>query len=150
MSALTIQETQAISKLAEVLYNFLPGSTFAPTGVKTDFGTVAQSIGLGHLWPAGSKQPAIEALLEGTLQTKRDKFCDLMVRIVQEGIKYRNRKKRPITKEEIQKVNDLITQLHFKIPELHNPDFISKLPTNEPSEEKNLVRISSIEGNSPG
>jgi len=105
MSALTIQETQAIAELAEVLYNFLPGSTFAPTGVKTDFGTVAQSVDLGHLWLGGSKQPAIEALLEGTLQTRRDKFCTLMIRIVQEGIKYRNRKKKPITKEASEKPN---------------------------------------------
>jgi hypothetical protein len=136
VSSLTIQETQAIAKLAGVLYNFIPGSTFAPTGVKIDFGTVAHSVGLGHLWLGGSKQPAIEALLEGTLQTKRDKFCDLMIRIVQEGIKYRNRKKQPITKEEIQKINNLIAQLHFKIPELHNPDFIAKLPTGKLVEER--------------
>jgi len=136
VSALTIQETQAISELAEVLYSFLPGSTFAPTGVKIDFGTVAQAIGVGHLWHGGSKQPAIEALLEGTLQTKRDKFCTLMIRIVQEGLKYRNRKKKPITKEEIQKINHLIAQLHFKIPELHNPDFIATLPSNKLTEEK--------------
>jgi len=136
MSALTIPETQAISELAAVLYNFLPGSTFAPTGVKIDFGTVAQSLGLGHLWPGGSKLPAIEALLEGTLQTKKDKFCILIIRIVQEGIKYRNRKKDPITKEEIQKINNLNAQLHFKIPELHDPDFIAKLPTERLTEEK--------------
>ena len=135
-----MQETQAITELAGVLYNFLPGSTFAPTGVKTDFGTVAQSIGLGHLWFGGSKQPAIEALLEGTLQTKRDMFCALMIRIVQAGIKYRNRKKNPITKEEIQKINNLIVQLHFKIPELHNPDFIAKLPTENNAEEKNIAQ----------
>lgn len=139
MSALTIQETQAIAKLAEVLFNFLPGSTFAPTGVKTDFGTVAQSVGLGHLWLGGSKRPAIEALLEGTLQTERDKFCTLMIRIVQEGIKYRNRKRKPIAKEEIQKINDLIAYLHFKIPELHDPDFISKLPSEKLTQQENKV-----------
>jgi len=143
MSVFTIQETQAVAELAEVLYSFLPGSTFAPTGVKTTFGTVAQSVDLGHLWVGGSKQPAIEALLEGTLKTKRDKFCNLMIRIVQEGIKYRNHKRKPITKEEVQRINNLVAQLHFKIPELHDPTFISKLPSEKPVQQKNKVEIKS-------
>jgi hypothetical protein len=139
MTGLTVQETQAISELAGMLYNFLPGSTFAPTGIKIDFGTVSQSVGLGNLWPGGSKRPAIEALLEGTLQTKRDRFCDLIIRIVQEGIKYRNRNRKPISKEEIQQINNLIAQLRFKIPELHDPAFISKLPSEKLTQQENKV-----------
>ncbi len=137
MSGLTLQETQAIAELASALYSFLPGSTFAPTGVKIDFGTVAQSVGVGHLWLGGSKKPAIEALLEGVLQTSRDKFCPLMIRIVSEGLKYRNRKKKPVTREEIKKINDMVAQLRFKIPELHDPKFIEKLPSDKSAESTN-------------
>ena len=134
MSGLTLQEIQAIAELASELYSFLPGSTFAPTGIKTDFGTVAQSVGVGHLWAGGSKKPAIEALLEGVLQTSRDKFCPLMIRIVQEGLKYRRRKEKPVTQEEIKRINDLITKLRFKIPELYDPKFIGNLPSEKSSE----------------
>jgi len=137
VSGLTLQETQAIAELASALYTFLPGSTFAPTGIKTDFGTVAQAVGLGHLWRGGSKKPAIEALLEGVLQTRRDKFCPLMIRIIQEGLKYRSRKGNPVTQEEIKRINDLIAQLRFKIPELHDTNFIGKLPSEKSAELKN-------------
>lgn len=137
MAGLTLQETQAISELASVLYSFLPGSTFAPTGVKIDFGTVAQTVGVGHLWLGGSKKPAIEALLEGVLQTSRDKFCPLMIRIVSEGLKYRNRKNNPVTQGEIKRINDLVAQLQFKIPELHDPKFIEKLPPDKSAEPTN-------------
>lgn len=134
---LTLQQTQVIAVLASELYSFLPGSTFAPKGIKIDFGTVAQSVGVGHLWLGGSKQPAIEALFEGVLQTKRDRFCPLMIKIVAEGIKYRKRKKKPVTQENIKRLNDLIAKLGFKIPELHDPKFIGSLPSDKINESKN-------------
>ena len=137
MARLTLQETQAIAELASKLYNFLPGSTFAPTGIRVDFGTVAESVGVGHLWPGGSKQPAIEALLEGVLQTRRDRFCPLIIRIVAEGIRYRRRKKKQVTQEEIKGINALIGRLGFKIPELHDTKFIENLPSDETHEPEN-------------
>lgn len=147
MSGLKLHETQAIAELASALYSFLPGSTFAPTGIKIDFGTVAQSVGVGHLWPGGSKKPAIEALLEGVLQTSRDRFCPLMIRIVQEGLKYRKRKEKPVTQEEIKRINNLIAQLRFKIPELHDPKFIGSLPCEKSSEiiDKEKIKEQAVE-----
>ena len=91
MTNLTPQETQAVAELAAMLYTYLPGTAHPMSRVKIDFGSVAAAVGVGDLWPGGSKQPAIEALLEATLQVRRSKFCSLMVRIVQEGIKYRNK-----------------------------------------------------------
>src|SRR6058998_383445 len=108
MMNLTPQETQAVDELAAAIHDFLPGTAHPMTRVKIDYGTVATSVGVGNLWPGGSKQPAIEALIEATLQTRRDKFCPLMIRIVQEGLKYRNKKGGPITQEEMGRLNLLI------------------------------------------
>jgi hypothetical protein len=41
---------------------------------------VAKDVGLGDFWPGGSKQPAINALLQNTLEYKREKFCRLTKR----------------------------------------------------------------------
>ena len=131
MSQLTIQETQAVAEMAAELYDYLPGTSHPMAKIKIDFGTVAQSVGLGDFWAGGSKQPAIEALLEATLQIRRDKFCFLLVRIVQEGLKYRTRKGNPITQEDIGRLNKSIAKTRFKIPELVNPDFITSLPHDE-------------------
>jgi hypothetical protein len=104
--------------------------------IKIDFGSVAKAVGIGNLWPGGSKQPAIQALLEGTLQSHRDKFCVLMQRIVQEGLKYRHKKGEPITREEIEKLNSLILRVRFKIPELVDEKFLSTLPRKKPVAEE--------------
>ncbi|VVB62524.1 Restriction endonuclease [uncultured archaeon] len=128
MPELTLQETQAITELAEALYSFLPASAYPYSKPKVDFGTVARDIGIGNLWPGGSKLPAIQTLLEATLRTKRDRFCPLMIRITKEGLKYRNKKGIPITQEEMNRLNQLIVGVVFKIPELVDPNFISSLP----------------------
>ena len=107
--------------------------------VKIDFGSVSQSVGLGPFWPGGSKQPAIETLLEKTLELRRDKFCPLMVKIVQEGLKYRQRSGKPITQEELHKLNKLIERLRFKIPELNDPIFIANLPTDKKEKLQEVV-----------
>ena len=133
MTQLTPQETQAVAEIAADIYDFIPGTSHPMTRIKIDFGTVAKSVDLGDFWLGGSKQPAIEALLEATLQRRRDKFCSLMVNIVQEGLKYRTRKGNPITQEEMGRLNRLIEKIGFKIPELINPNFISSLPKEEPS-----------------
>lgn len=131
MPQLTIQETQAVAEIAAELYDFLPGTSHPMAKIKNDFGTIAQSIGLRDFWVGGSKQPAIEVLLESTLQMRRDKFCFLMIRIVQEGLKYRSRNGKPITKEEIVRLNKSIAKTGFKIPELVDPDFMTSLPQDK-------------------
>jgi len=132
MTELTPQETQAITELAEALYSFLPATANPYSKPKVDFGTVARDTGIENLWPGGSKLPAIQALLEATLKFKRDRFCPLMIRITREGLKYRNKTGSPITQEEMNKLNQLITGVGFKIPELVDPKFISSLPKAKP------------------
>ncbi len=136
MSELTLQEIQAITELAEALYSFIPASAYPYSKPKVDFGTVANDGGLGNLWPGGSKRPAIQTLLEDTLRTRRDRFCSLMIRITKEGLKYRNNKGIPITQEEMNRINQLIVGVGFKIPELVDPNFISSLPKAKPNPTK--------------
>jgi hypothetical protein len=136
MPELNLKEIQAITELAEALRSFLPASAHPYSKPKVDFGTVAQDVGIGNLWPGGNKLPAIQTLLESTLRNRRDRFCPLMICITKEGLKYRNKKGIPITQEEMIQLNQLIVGVGFKIPELVDPNFISGLPKakQEPSE----------------
>jgi hypothetical protein len=51
MPELSLQETQAVTELAEALYSFLPASAHPYSKPKIDFGTVARDVGIGDLWP---------------------------------------------------------------------------------------------------
>ena len=136
MPELPLKEIQAITELAESLYSYIPANAHPYSEPKVDFGTVARDVGIGDLWPGGSKLSAIQTLLEATLKTRRDKFCSLMIRITQEGLKYRNKKGNPITQEDINHLNQLILGVGFKIPELVDPNFISSLPKKKPTPTK--------------
>lgn len=59
-----------------------------------------------------------------------------MIRITQEGLKHRNAKGDPITQEDMIRVNQLIARVGFKIPELVDPNFITSLPTAEPTQKE--------------
>jgi hypothetical protein len=122
----TMAQAVSIAKLAQALYTFLPGSNY---GKATTFATVASSVGVEGFWCGGSKQPAIETLLSRTLDECRDRFCPLMETIMFEGIKYRHRKKDPVTREEVKALNQIIQELKFKIPSLWDPMFLDSLPS---------------------
>lgn len=132
---LTLIETQTISELADFLYPFLPGKPHPFADQSISFAGIAVDLCLERFWTGGSKRPAIAALLEGTLSQPRDKFCPLMVQIVTRGLKYRG-KSNPITKEEIEQLNELIKNLGFKIPELWDSKFLQGLPSIKPEEDK--------------
>ncbi len=132
---LTLTETQTISELADFLYPFLPGKPHPFADQSISFAGIAIDSGLERFWTGGSKRPAIAALLEETLSQARSKFCPLMIQIVTRGLKYRG-KSSPITKEEIEQLNELIKKLGFKIPELWNPEFLRTLPSIKPEQDK--------------
>lgn len=126
--SLSLKETQTLAEISEFLYSFLPGQAhpFADQGIS--FAGVAHELGLGKFWQGGSKQPAINALLEKTLDLSREKFCPLMVEIVRRGIKYRGSKGSPIMREYILSLNKFILEIGFKIPELWDEPFLESLP----------------------
>jgi hypothetical protein len=65
---LSLKESQVAGALAGVLYDLLPGSGNKAWRGHVTFATVATQVGVGDFWPGGSKEPAIQALLELTLE----------------------------------------------------------------------------------
>lgn len=129
MAKLTLIHAATIPELASELYNYLPGS-----GAIITFGTIAHKYGVEKFWIGGSKLPAIQQLLENTFMYESPKFCNLILDIVREGIKYRKKKGNPLTKEDVIKLNNIILKLGFKIPELHEQEFLDVLPKREKQE----------------
>lgn len=126
MAMLTMIESQAVAGLADQLYDFLPASFSAVT-----WPLVAEWTGVKDCWPDGtSKRQAIPIFLRNVLEHRRGVFCDLIVKVIQEGITYRLRKDNPVTREEIEKINALILKVEFKIPQLHDRAFLSGLPSS--------------------
>jgi hypothetical protein len=112
-------EAQILNDLAGHLYNFLPGSG----NDNFSFPVAATKVGVAEFWIAGSKRPAILHLLEGTLTTRRHRFCPLILAVVKHSMPWRAGKGEPLTINEIDELNALLRRLEFKIPELHEPAF---------------------------
>lgn len=127
---ISLAETQAVSELARHLYDYLPGSS-AWKGTYT-FAHAASESGVGELWPGGSKLPALTKLLERTLEAKRGSFCSLLERIVRAGISYRSKKEKPLTRADIEALNEFVRKVGFKIPTLWDPRFLDSLPKAPP------------------
>ncbi len=132
----SLKETQAISEMAEILYRFLPGKPHPYAAADISFPGVAGNLGLSKFWIGGSKKPAIIQLLQATLDYRRDQFCNLIVEIIKMGIAYLSNKGDPVTREEIVKLNQIISQVNFKIPELWESSFLNSLPSSQPIEKK--------------
>ena len=127
----SLAETQIIAELAEHLYDYLPGTAHPFSRVQTSFETISAQMGLADFWPGGSKLPAITALLERTLEHQRGRFCDLILTVVREAIKYRTKKGQPLTRDEIETLNQLVLKVGFKTPELWDPSFLASLPSSQ-------------------
>jgi hypothetical protein len=122
----TLIEKLALNNLSEILYDFLPGQAHPFANQSISFAGVAKNLGLEDFWFGGSKKPAILTLLEKTYSLKRDKFCSLIVEVVNTGIGYRANKT-PIKRKEIEEINKVLLSLKFKIPELWSEDFLTLL-----------------------
>ena len=125
--ALPLKESRAARELAEALYDFLPGSGNKAWRGHVSFKSVAEKVGVGDLWQPGSKTPMIAALLERTLELRRGRFEPLVLEIVRAGLTYRQRNDRPVTPDEIERINGLILEIGFKFPDLWDPDFTASL-----------------------
>ncbi len=143
--SLSPKQTQVITKIANLLYNFLPGNPHPFADQSISFRGIAYELGLENFWYGGSKLPAIINLLEKTLEFRPEMFYRLMLEIVSRGIKYKANKGTKITKEEIEKLNQLLLEIQFKIPELWDKDFLNSLPfQNKEISEKNEISIKKI------
>lgn len=81
-------EAQAIEDLADLLYDFLPGSGNG----RTAFPLAAAQAGVGDFWVPGSKRPAVVQLLGATLEHRRHLFTKLILAIVRQAMTYRRGK----------------------------------------------------------
>ena len=135
--ALSLSDTQALAQLGEHLYGYLPGSS-QWQGTYT-FANAAADAGVADFWQGGSKLPAITQLLELTLDHRRDAFCRLIEIIVRHGIQYRIRKREPLSRQDIERLNALVQNVGFKIPDLWDRRFLDSLPESPAAEPKPVV-----------
>lgn len=125
---LSFREAQAIEDLADLLYDFLPGSG----NNRTAFPIAAAQAGVGDLWAPGSKRPAVVQLLGATLEHRRHLFTTLVMAIVRQAMTYRRGKGNPLRRDEIDRLNTLLPNVSFKIPELLDRAFLDSLPAGAP------------------
>jgi hypothetical protein len=131
--SLSLVDKQTLNGLSELFYSFLPASF----NNNTSFPIAAERAGVSDCWElTGSKGPAVTALLSKVLEHRRSRFCTLVIQIVELGMAYRSRKGGPVTKEEIDRLNILLRQLDFKIPELNEARFLAALPLSSESVDK--------------
>jgi len=141
----SLRETQTAADISQLLYSFLPGKAHPYADQRISFAGIAHELGIGKFWPGGSKLPAINALLENTLDFKRERFCPLLLEVVRRGTKYRGSKGAPITKEEIESLNRLVSELGFKIPELWDESFLASLPREAMEQAETRTKVTDKE-----
>lgn len=137
---LSFREAQTVEDLADLFYDFLPGSG----NNKTAFPLAAAQAGVGDLWVPGSKRPAIVQLLTSTLEHRRSYFIKLIIAIVRQAMTYRRGKGNPLTRAEIDRLNSLLPGVEFKIPELLDPGFLNSFgqPKTEEAPPQAAVALS--------
>ena len=143
---LSLNESQSISEISSVLYEFLPGKPHPYADKNISFEGIANEMELQKYWSGGSKLPALSLLLGRALEFNRAVFCDLILEIVWKGMIYRKNKGNPITKEEITKLNQMILGVNFKIPDLWDSKFLGGLASNAPRpQEKPVTKTVNLE-----
>jgi len=106
----------------------LPGSGSQQWRGHISFGSIARQQGVGEYWQGGSKLPAIARLLEETLGRRPERFQPLVLSIVWEGLRYREKQGNPLFRSDIDQLNRLIADVGFKFPELSSERFLQSLP----------------------
>lgn len=69
--SLSMKEATAISAIADLLYEFLPGSGNS----RPAFPLAANGVAVGDFWQQGSKLPSLVQLLSVTLEHRRNRFA---------------------------------------------------------------------------
>jgi len=123
----SLTESRVATELAKVLYRFLPGSGASNWKGHISFRSLAEQVGVGDFWQAGSKETAIAALLERTLSYRRNLFEKLITTVIKEGLKYCQKNNEPIKEDEIRTLNGLILEVGFKFPALWDETFLKSL-----------------------
>lgn len=142
---ISLKDSQIVSALAEVLYELLPGSGNTAWRGHVTFATVAERLGLGRFWPGGSKQPAIQTLLELTLEQQRALFEPLMVEIVRAGIAYRKKNRNPLTTRELDQITGHMLDLGFSCAQLREPALRTTLAQSDAERAYDAVKRAQLD-----
>lgn len=133
----TLAETHALSGLAKQLYDWLPGSNH-PYGNAFTFSDAAKEIGLPAAWQGGSKLPAIQHLVEVAFD--RSRLQALLLVVLREGIKYRDRGASPVSREEVVVLSLTARALGLRIPELEDRRLVTSLPSRSAGLEEHRLQ----------
>lgn len=125
--SLPLKQSKALTEMAKLLYDFLPGSGDSKWRGHVSFKSVSEKVGVGDFWQPGSKTPMLVALLQRTLEHRRGLFERLILEIVRGGLVYREKQGRPIQPSEIDLLNGFLLEVSFKFPDLWDPDFLASL-----------------------
>src|SRR5687768_718682 len=96
MATLSLKQISVVARLADVLYDFLPGSGNAAWKSHVNFRTIAARVGVGEFCQPGSKLPMITTLLQLTLEQRPHLFDPLIIQVIRAAIPYRLKQSRPI------------------------------------------------------
>ena len=124
--AISLKESRVVAEMAELLYDFLPGSGLPIWKGHVSFKTVSEKVGVGDFWQPGSKTPMITSLLERTLEFRRGRFEPLILEIVRAGLSYRQKQGNPVKPEEIDKLNE-----NIKMNQMETEELIKKINSLE-------------------
>lgn len=125
--ALTLRQSRTIQQVAAVLAGFLPGSGSPTWKNHVSFQSIAADLGLAEYWPGGAKTRSLEYLLSSALENRTLQFELLIRQIVKEGLTYRTKQSRPLTRAEIESLNGLLLDLNLRYSDLWDPKFLDSL-----------------------
>jgi len=137
--SISLKQAEAVSNIAHLLYDFLPGSGRPEWRGHISFSSIANRLGLGHFWQDGSKEPAIRNLLRMTLEREPVQFEKLLLEIVDGAIPYRRKNGKPIRSIEIKTLNGYLLELEFKFPALWDKDFWAALESDSTKRAQTMV-----------
>jgi hypothetical protein len=122
---ISAEQFVTIEELADLLYEFLPASGNSTTA----FPLAAKQADVKELWTLeSSKRPAIVDLLAKVIARRRERLPSLMLCIVQQSMVWRKKKGNPLTRAEVDRLNELVLALGFRVKAVVDPSFLSKLP----------------------
>lgn len=124
--SLSLAQSQIITEMANLVTDFLPAS-FNNT---TSFPIAARNAGVERHWAyAGGKRGSVARMFKACYEEHPHKLLAVIKQIVDLGLTYRIRsEKGPISRREIESLNDLLLQLKLKIVSLNDAGFLSRLP----------------------
>ena len=125
--SLTMKQSNSVAAMAQLLAEFLPYSGAFEGSGQITFRSIARKHNVDRFWQKMSKRQGIASLIEGILNEDRGSFEPFLLEVVRQGLRYREKDGRPISRKEIETLNGLILEVGFKFPDLWDMDFLSAL-----------------------